>query len=116
MGFGTDFVQPASGPGPVTNDPRYPYVTNVDAARTGKQPTFPYADVSNPNLTPFARDGLKKANDLADSQTRFDGILTPESSTTGAVYNRPCKRLKDEPNMADETHEVHPSVRVESDG
>src|ERR1700723_2758542 len=37
-GFGVDFVQPASGPGPVTNDPAYPYLTNAEAARTGRRP------------------------------------------------------------------------------
>src|SRR5438270_5662685 len=63
FGFGTDFVQPASGPGPVTNDPRYPYVTNVDAARTGKQPTFRVADLNNPILQPWVAEQMKKAND-----------------------------------------------------
>jgi hypothetical protein len=55
-------AMPGSPP-PVGQDPERPLVPN----NTGKQPTFPYADLSNPNLTPFARDGLKKANDLADS-------------------------------------------------
>jgi hypothetical protein len=50
-------------PSPVSQDPQRPLVPN----NTGRQPTFPYADLSNPNLTPFARDGLKKANDLADT-------------------------------------------------
>ncbi len=63
MGFGTDFVQPASGPGPVTNDPKYPSVTNADAARTGKQPTFRVADLSNPILQPWAVERMRKNND-----------------------------------------------------
>jgi hypothetical protein len=50
-------------PDPVGQDPRRPLVAN----NTGQQPTFPYADLNNPNLTAFARDGLKKANDLSDS-------------------------------------------------
>jgi hypothetical protein len=50
-------------PSPVGQDPERPLVAN----NTGKQPTFPYADLNNPNLTPFAREGLKKANDLSDS-------------------------------------------------
>jgi len=62
MGFGTDFVQPASGPGPVTNDPRYPYVTNAAAAATGKQPTFRVADLTNPILQPWAVEQMQKAN------------------------------------------------------
>jgi hypothetical protein len=39
MGFGVDFVQPPNGPGPVTNDPAHPYLTNAAAAAVGKQPT-----------------------------------------------------------------------------
>src|SRR5437773_10917418 len=50
-------------PRPVGQDPGRPLVAN----NTGQQPTFPYADLNNPNLTAFARDGLKKANDLSDS-------------------------------------------------
>ncbi len=50
-------------PAPVRQDPSRPLVPN----NTGKQPTFPYADLNNANLTPFALDGLKKANALADS-------------------------------------------------
>jgi len=55
-------VMPGSPP-PVGQDPSRPLVAN----NTGKQPTFPYADLNNSNLTPFAKDGLKKANDLSDS-------------------------------------------------
>ncbi|HYM17669.1 MAG TPA: hypothetical protein VEU06_03820 [Micropepsaceae bacterium] len=50
-------------PSPVGQEPSRPLVAN----NTGQQPTFPYADLNNSNLTPFARDGLKKANDLSDT-------------------------------------------------
>ena len=63
FGFGTDFVAAPSGPKPVTNDPAYPYVTNADAARSGKQPTFRVADLTNPILQPWAKEQMKKAND-----------------------------------------------------
>ncbi len=62
MGFGTDFVQPPTGPGPVTNDPAYPYVTNAQAAATGKQPTFRVADLTNPILLPWTAEQMKKSN------------------------------------------------------
>jgi hypothetical protein len=62
-GFGVDFVQPASGPGPVTNDPAYPYLTNAEAARTGRQPTYRVADLTNPILKPWAVEQMRKAND-----------------------------------------------------
>jgi len=61
-GFGTDFVQPPSGPGPVTNDPAHPYITNVAAAASGKQPTFRVADLTNPILQPWAVERMRKAN------------------------------------------------------
>src|SRR4051794_32067561 len=63
MGFGTDFVQPPSGPGPVTNDSAYPYVTNAAAAASGKQPTFRVADLTNPILQAWTKEQMKKAND-----------------------------------------------------
>jgi hypothetical protein len=62
-GFGVDFVQPLSGPGPVTNDPAHPYLTNADAARTGRQPTYRVADLSNPILKPWVVEHMKKANE-----------------------------------------------------
>jgi hypothetical protein len=55
-------TMPGSPP-PVGQNPSRPLVPN----NTGKQPTFPYAELNNPNLTPFALDGLKKANALSDS-------------------------------------------------
>ena len=61
-GFGVDFVQPPSGPGPVTNDPAYPYLTNAEAARTGRQPTYRVADLGNPILKPWAVERMRKAN------------------------------------------------------
>ena len=62
-GFGVDFVQPPSGPGPVTNDPAYPYLTNAEAARTGRQPTYRIADLTNPILKPWAVEQMRKANE-----------------------------------------------------
>jgi hypothetical protein len=62
-GFGVDFVAPPSGPGPVTNNPNYPYYTNAEAARLGKRPTYRVADLTNPILMPWAIEQMKKAND-----------------------------------------------------
>ncbi|HEX5278758.1 MAG TPA: hypothetical protein VFW28_01640 [Micropepsaceae bacterium] len=57
-------VTPMPGsPAPVGQDASRPLVPN----NTGKQPTFPYADLTNSNLTPFALEGLKKANAMSDS-------------------------------------------------
>jgi hypothetical protein len=47
-------------PSPVVQDPKIKYVPN----NVGGQPTWRVADINNPNLTQFAKDGLKKANDM----------------------------------------------------
>src|SRR5215469_11197291 len=56
---GTDWIALPGSPPPVSFDPAHPYVGN----NTGKQPTFRVADINNSNLTQFAKDALKKAND-----------------------------------------------------
>jgi hypothetical protein len=60
-----EFLPPKSGPGPVTSDPAHPYVSNFDARRTGKQPNFRIADVTNPILKPWVVQALREANDDA---------------------------------------------------
>ena len=57
-----DFTSPASGPGPVTDDPAHPFVNNEVSRITGKQPTFRVANVNNPNLKPWIIEELRKAN------------------------------------------------------
>ena len=54
-----DFLPPASGPGPVMSDPAHPYVPNGN----GRQPTYRVADLTNPILTPWAIEKMKKSND-----------------------------------------------------
>ena len=63
MEIGDELLPPPSGPGPVTNDPRYPYVDNGQARRRGIQPTYRVADLNNPILQPWAKEQMKKAND-----------------------------------------------------
>jgi len=59
-----EFTAPASGPGPVRRDPEHPRVTNDDLRARGAQPTFAIGDVNSPILQPWARDVIKKHNDL----------------------------------------------------
>src|SRR5215831_14203912 len=54
-----DYVDPPSGAKPVGNDPAHPFVPNG----RGAQPTFRIADVSNPNLKPWAVEQMKKENE-----------------------------------------------------
>ena len=60
VSIGTDYVGIPGGPQPVTYDPAHRYVPNG----SGEQSTFRVADVTNTNLTDFAKAELKKSNDL----------------------------------------------------
>jgi hypothetical protein len=58
------FIPPASGPGPVQQDPSRPYVSNDEFRVTGKQPTERVADLNSPILQPWAREVVRKRNEL----------------------------------------------------
>jgi hypothetical protein len=58
------FIAPASGAGPLRQDPAHPYVSNDEFRVTGKQPTVRVADLNNPILQPWARDVVRKHNEL----------------------------------------------------
>jgi hypothetical protein len=63
------FKPPASGPGPIVNDPAHPQIVNLlpnyppSGRIQGGQPTFPVADLTNPILQPWAREELRKRNE-----------------------------------------------------
>ena len=56
VSIGTDYVALRGGPQPVTFDAAHRYVPNG----SGEQPTFRVADLSNPNLTDFAKAELQE--------------------------------------------------------
>jgi hypothetical protein len=62
--YGRQFMPPKSGPGPVQQDPERPYVTNDEFRVSGRQPTEQLADLNNPILQPWARDVIRKRNEL----------------------------------------------------
>ena len=62
MNYGDRFISPSSGPGPVTDDPAYPFVSNETFRATGKQPTFHISDLNNPILQPWVKEELRKRN------------------------------------------------------
>jgi hypothetical protein len=64
-----EFIPPASGAGPVLQDPAHPHVSNDEFRATGRQPTFPIGDPNSPILQPWARDALRKYNETALSGT-----------------------------------------------
>ena len=58
------FIPPASGAGPVRQDPVHPHVSNDEFRATGKQPTQAMGDPDSPILQPWARDVVRKRNEL----------------------------------------------------
>ena len=60
--IGDEFLPPPSGPRPVTNDPRYPYISPAVARRTNTQSTYRIADLTNPILQPWAAEQMRKSN------------------------------------------------------
>jgi hypothetical protein len=62
--YNRQFIPPASGPGPVQQDPARPYVTNDEFRVTGRQPTQQLADLNAPILKPWAREIVRKRNEL----------------------------------------------------
>lgn len=61
--IGDEFLPPPNGAGPITNDPRYPYVDNGRARRTNSQPTYRIADLTNPILQPWVIEKMRKDNE-----------------------------------------------------
>jgi hypothetical protein len=62
--YNRQFIPPLSGAGPVQQDRARPYVSNDEFRVTGKQPTEQLADLNNPILQPWARDLVRKRNEL----------------------------------------------------
>jgi hypothetical protein len=60
-----EFIAPASGAGPVLQDPAHRHVSNDEFRATGRQPTFPMGDPNSPILQPWARDVISKYNETA---------------------------------------------------
>jgi len=57
-----DFLPVPGKPGPITSDPAHPYIPNNVARRTGVQPTFRVADLTTPNVKPWAKEIMKREN------------------------------------------------------
>ena len=57
-----EFIAVPGEPSPVRNDPAHPRISNAEAARTGKQPSYRIGDLSNPNLKPWVVERMKKDN------------------------------------------------------
>jgi hypothetical protein len=76
-GYNRIFIPPARGAGPVQQDPAHPYVPNDEFRVTGRQPTQRLADLSNPIFQPWAREVVRKRNELV-----LAGKLAPSPSSS----------------------------------
>src|SRR5258708_38166369 len=55
----TDYVDPPSGPKPVTNDPKYPHIGNLQPG----QKTERVAGLTNPILKDWVKEPMRKTNE-----------------------------------------------------
>src|SRR5215471_20509879 len=69
-----ELAPPPFGPGPVLQDRKVPYVNNEEFRRTGRQPTIAVGDPDSPILQPWAKDALRKHNEIVLSG---NGGLSP---------------------------------------
>jgi hypothetical protein len=66
LSVGADWIDPPAGTpghGRIKNDPDHPFLGNVDAIRSGRQPTLRIGDYRDPVLKPWASEFMKKTND-----------------------------------------------------
>ena len=54
-----DYIPIPGGPSPTRNDPAHPHVGNG----TGAQPAYRVADLTNPNIKPWAKEIMKRENE-----------------------------------------------------
>jgi hypothetical protein len=65
---GADWMDPPAGTtghGRIKNDPDHPFLGNVEALRSGRQPTLRIGDYRDPVLKPWASKVMKDSNDEA---------------------------------------------------
>jgi hypothetical protein len=67
-------ADPGRQPGPVVSDPAHPFVPNG----VGEQPTFRIADLTNPNLMPWAKELMQK--DIDEVLSEKKSAFTAQSS------------------------------------
>src|SRR5262245_23046632 len=77
VNVGADFQPVPGAPEPSRNDPAHPYVSNLAARARGIQATFRVADLTHPNIKPWAKEIMRREND----KVLAGGIAyTPRSS------------------------------------
>src|ERR1700726_4142868 len=72
LSVGADSIDPPGtpGPGPIKADPAHPFLGNVEALRSGRQPTLRIGDAKDPILKPWAAAEMQASNEEALSGIR----------------------------------------------
>jgi hypothetical protein len=68
LSVGADWLDPPAGTpghGPIKPDPAHPFLGNVDAIRSGRQPTLRIGNAGDPVLKPWAAKAMQDSNDEA---------------------------------------------------
>jgi len=68
----TDYVNPVSGAKPVTNDPKYPHIGNLQPG----QKTDRVADLTSPILKDWVKDSMRKTNEAVIQRGRTPFVAT----------------------------------------
>jgi hypothetical protein len=58
-----DYEAVEGSPSPVTGDPAHPYYSNATARRLGVSSNYRIADLTNPNVKPWANEIMKRENE-----------------------------------------------------
>ena len=82
-------------PGPTTGDPAHPYYSNATARRLGISSNYRVADLTNPNVKPWAKEIMKRENEkvlgggigfTARSSCMLAGVPTFDRICGGPAY------------------------------
>ena len=99
---GADWKDPPTGTpghGRIKNDPDHPFLGNVEAIRSGRQPTLRIGDYRDPVLKPWAAAFMKATNEEALAgklDVPFAAQARTESTTWSTTFWRMIGRLTTE--------------------
>ena len=103
-----DYEAVEGSPSPVTGDPAHPYYSNATARRLGVSSNYRVADLTNPNVKPWANEIMKRENE----KVLGGGIgFTARSSCMPAGVPTFAAFAAVQPIYFVQTHRVRASIR-----
>ena len=73
------------GHGPIKPDPAHPFTSNLNAARTGTQPTLRIGNAKDPVFKPWAAAQMQASNDEALRRLALDAHLDGQTGAAAAI-------------------------------